>query len=159
MAASIGVLGLGLLASAFASYNIDQDVHLDTVGLLRKYGYPAEAHEVTTADGYILTLHRVPHSPSPPPGGRGRGPGDPWCSCSTAWCAPPPTGSSWAPASPQHTFWPTPDMMCGWEIFEGTNTAGVTRVSAPMDCLTRNSGISIGTKWASTTFPRLSTTC
>ncbi|KAK7871904.1 hypothetical protein R5R35_009713 [Gryllus longicercus] len=73
MAASIGVLGLGLLASAFASYNIDQDVHLDTVGLLRKYGYPAEAHEVTTADGYILTLHRVPHSPSPPPGGRGAG--------------------------------------------------------------------------------------
>ncbi|GLH13081.1 LOW QUALITY PROTEIN: Lipase [Gryllus bimaculatus] len=73
MALSIGVLGLGLLASAFASYNIDQDVHLDTVGLLRKYGYPAEAHEVTTADGYILTLHRVPHSPSSPPGGRGAG--------------------------------------------------------------------------------------
>jgi lysosomal acid lipase/cholesteryl ester hydrolase len=31
-----------------------------------KYGYPAENHTVTTADGYILTLHRIPYSPKSP---------------------------------------------------------------------------------------------
>jgi hypothetical protein len=31
-----------------------------------KYGYPAETHNVTTTDGYILTLHRIPYSPKSP---------------------------------------------------------------------------------------------
>lgn len=30
------------------------------------YGYPAETHEVTTEDGYILTLYRIPHGISNP---------------------------------------------------------------------------------------------
>jgi lysosomal acid lipase/cholesteryl ester hydrolase len=30
--------------------------------IVRK-GNPAESHTVTTADGYILTLHRIPYSP------------------------------------------------------------------------------------------------
>ncbi|PSN29719.1 Lipase 3, partial [Blattella germanica] len=34
--------------------------------LIVKYGYPAESHKVTTEDGYILTLHRIPHSPKSP---------------------------------------------------------------------------------------------
>jgi len=38
-----------------------EDKDLDTVGLANKYGYPAETHKVTTADGYILTVHRIPH--------------------------------------------------------------------------------------------------
>ncbi|CAL4125307.1 unnamed protein product, partial [Meganyctiphanes norvegica] len=29
--------------------------------LIVKAGYPVESHHVTTADGYILTLHRIPH--------------------------------------------------------------------------------------------------
>jgi lysosomal acid lipase/cholesteryl ester hydrolase len=29
--------------------------------LITKYGYPVEEHHVTTSDGYILTLHRIPH--------------------------------------------------------------------------------------------------
>ncbi|RZC37792.1 Abhydro lipase domain containing protein, partial [Asbolus verrucosus] len=29
--------------------------------LITKYGYPAEEHHVVTSDGYILTLHRIPH--------------------------------------------------------------------------------------------------
>ena len=33
--------------------------------LLEGNGYPFEAHEVQTADGYILELHRIPHSPNP----------------------------------------------------------------------------------------------
>jgi hypothetical protein len=31
-----------------------------------KYGYPAEIHTVTTADNYILTIHRIPYSPKSP---------------------------------------------------------------------------------------------
>ncbi len=36
-------------------------------------GYPVETHRVTTADGYVLTLHRIPHGRSAngsEPGGR-----------------------------------------------------------------------------------------
>ena len=32
--------------------------------LITKYGYPVETHNVTTADGYILTLFRIPHGKS-----------------------------------------------------------------------------------------------
>lgn len=28
--------------------------------LIKKYGYSVEIHKVTTTDGYILTLHRIP---------------------------------------------------------------------------------------------------
>jgi len=28
--------------------------------MIRKAGYPAEAHVVMTEDGYLLTLHRIP---------------------------------------------------------------------------------------------------
>ncbi|KAK7863075.1 hypothetical protein R5R35_010999 [Gryllus longicercus] len=68
MAPYAAFLLLGLLAPAavLASWDIDEDVRLDTIGLLTKYGYPAEVHEVTTDDGYILSLHRVPYSPVSP---------------------------------------------------------------------------------------------
>ncbi|XP_017840863.2 lipase 3 isoform X2 [Drosophila busckii] len=39
--------------------NIQEDSHLNTYSLIKKYGYPAENHTVTTDDGYILTLHRI----------------------------------------------------------------------------------------------------
>ena len=29
--------------------------------LIRSYGYPAEEHFITTSDGYILAIHRIPH--------------------------------------------------------------------------------------------------
>lgn len=31
------------------------------VSLVTDYGYPFEIHHVTTEDGYILELHRIPH--------------------------------------------------------------------------------------------------
>ncbi|XP_026829883.1 lipase 3 isoform X2 [Ooceraea biroi] len=36
---------------------------LDFLGLVEQYGYPAEEHYVTTADGYNLVIHRIPGSP------------------------------------------------------------------------------------------------
>lgn len=39
------------------------NVVLDFIGLVQRYGYPAEEHTLTTSDGYILTFHRIPNSP------------------------------------------------------------------------------------------------
>ncbi|KAL3273106.1 hypothetical protein HHI36_014560 [Cryptolaemus montrouzieri] len=29
--------------------------------MIQSYGYPVEFHEITTEDGYILNMHRIPH--------------------------------------------------------------------------------------------------
>ncbi|XP_049792361.1 lipase 3-like [Schistocerca nitens] len=44
----------------------DEDVHLDAPGLLTKYGYPVETYEVTTEDGYVLTMFRIPYGKKSP---------------------------------------------------------------------------------------------
>ncbi|KYN08590.1 PREDICTED: lipase 3-like [Cyphomyrmex costatus] len=41
-----------------AKFNLDAD--LNTVQMIRRAGYPAEAHIIQTQDGYLLTLHRIP---------------------------------------------------------------------------------------------------
>ncbi|CAI5717751.1 unnamed protein product [Peronospora destructor] len=41
---------------------LDPDVGKSTVELIEARGYVAETHNVTTVDGYILTLHRLPIS-------------------------------------------------------------------------------------------------
>ncbi|KAJ1529665.1 hypothetical protein ONE63_006425 [Megalurothrips usitatus] len=38
-----------------------EDASLSVPKLVRKYGYPLETHVVMTDDGYVLTLHRMPH--------------------------------------------------------------------------------------------------
>ncbi|KAG7296058.1 hypothetical protein JYU34_021155 [Plutella xylostella] len=43
------------------SNNVIEDARLDVPELVRKYNYPLEEHTVTTSDGYVLTLHRIPH--------------------------------------------------------------------------------------------------
>ncbi|KAJ4436516.1 hypothetical protein ANN_16547 [Periplaneta americana] len=40
---------------------INEDPFLTTPELIQQYGYPVEIHNVTTADGYILSLHRIPY--------------------------------------------------------------------------------------------------
>ncbi|KAK5639104.1 hypothetical protein RI129_011596 [Pyrocoelia pectoralis] len=40
---------------------IKEDVYLAVPELVRKYGYPCESHTVTSLDGYILTIHRIPY--------------------------------------------------------------------------------------------------
>ncbi|RXG54876.1 Gastric triacylglycerol lipase, partial [Armadillidium vulgare] len=32
-----------------------------TPEIIQSFGYPAEVHHVTTEDGYILELHRIPY--------------------------------------------------------------------------------------------------
>lgn len=39
----------------------DPDVDADMIDLVRRRGYPLEEHFVTTKDGYILSLFRIPH--------------------------------------------------------------------------------------------------
>jgi pimeloyl-ACP methyl ester carboxylesterase len=57
-----------LLLSALVALSvaIEPEENLDSIGIIRHWGYPAEAHEVTTEDGYILTLHRIPHGRNGP---------------------------------------------------------------------------------------------
>ena len=38
------------------------NVFLIQISLIEAAGYPAETHIVTTEDGYILQLHRIPYS-------------------------------------------------------------------------------------------------
>ncbi|KAL3285317.1 hypothetical protein HHI36_019426 [Cryptolaemus montrouzieri] len=47
--------------------NIDEYTYLTTEQFIEKFGYPVEVHEVTTEDGYILKVFRIPHGK----GGRG----------------------------------------------------------------------------------------
>ncbi|EDW12735.1 lipase 1 [Drosophila mojavensis] len=66
MAQWIVLLLLLCLGATFAvSQSVEDDANLSTIGLLQKYGYPAEKHTVNTDDGYILEMHRIPR-----PGGR-----------------------------------------------------------------------------------------
>jgi lysosomal acid lipase/cholesteryl ester hydrolase len=39
----------------------DTEADLDTDGAIKRWEYPAERHTVTTEDGYILTIFRIPH--------------------------------------------------------------------------------------------------
>jgi lysosomal acid lipase/cholesteryl ester hydrolase len=51
----------------------NSDAHLLTPELAGKYGYLVESHTITTKDGYILTVHRIPNGKNAPPvpeGGR-----------------------------------------------------------------------------------------
>ncbi|XP_063239532.1 gastric triacylglycerol lipase-like [Bacillus rossius redtenbacheri] len=52
-----------------ASCRYDTDQELSTPDLVRKHGYPAESHVALTADGYLLTLHRIPHGRTRPDAG------------------------------------------------------------------------------------------
>ncbi|XP_017075154.2 LOW QUALITY PROTEIN: lipase 1 [Drosophila eugracilis] len=46
--------------------SVIEDAHLNTIQLLEKYKHPAETHQVTTEDKYILTLHRIPRPGAKP---------------------------------------------------------------------------------------------
>ena len=43
----------------------DPDCFATVQQLISEKGYPAECHDVVTADGYILTMHRIPRPGAP----------------------------------------------------------------------------------------------
>ncbi|XP_066262115.1 lipase 3-like [Euwallacea similis] len=48
------------LHEAVSKLQLPENVFLNISEFLDKYGYPFESHQVTTEDGYILELHRIP---------------------------------------------------------------------------------------------------
>ena len=46
---------------AFNSFSFNSICFYFQSGLIASHGYPVEEHEVHTVDGFILTLHRIPH--------------------------------------------------------------------------------------------------
>ncbi|KAK9882061.1 hypothetical protein WA026_018911 [Henosepilachna vigintioctopunctata] len=50
-----------LLSEVVESRMVHPDFHLCAEDMIKKYGYPVETHEVTTMDGYMLTMFRIPH--------------------------------------------------------------------------------------------------
>ncbi|XP_049870316.1 lipase 3-like [Pectinophora gossypiella] len=43
----------------------NSDLHLNSLQLLKRYGYPSERHSVVTDDGYIVNLFRIPRRGPP----------------------------------------------------------------------------------------------
>ena len=69
---SIIFILLILFEALNALKQIDPDEYRNTIELITSKGYPAEEHPVTTKDGYILRMHRIPngkngnHKPNKP---------------------------------------------------------------------------------------------
>uniref|UniRef100_A0A3Q3A5K4 Lipase n=1 Tax=Kryptolebias marmoratus TaxID=37003 RepID=A0A3Q3A5K4_KRYMA len=49
---------------------LDPEVDMNIVSIVRRWGYPAEEHQVLTEDGYILTVNRIPQGLKPSTGPR-----------------------------------------------------------------------------------------
>ncbi|XP_011554177.3 lipase 3 [Plutella xylostella] len=70
------VLNLGLLTALPTEPQLghgnSEDVFTksQTASLITGAGYPQESHRVATSDGYLLTLHRIPHGKGAPSGVR-----------------------------------------------------------------------------------------
>ena len=53
------------------AFSQSPDVNLNFTQIIQRHGYPVETHEVTTSDGYILTMFRIPYERnSTKPGGK-----------------------------------------------------------------------------------------
>ena len=49
-----------LSLASLATCKVDPELHMPTPAMIRYWGYQAEEHWVTTTDGYILGVHRIP---------------------------------------------------------------------------------------------------
>ncbi|KAF4042714.1 Alpha/beta-hydrolase lipase region [Phytophthora infestans] len=57
-----GVFALFQSGLAKEEAAVDRDAGLNTVQIIQARGYAVETHKVTTADRYVLTMHRIPKS-------------------------------------------------------------------------------------------------
>ena len=53
-----------LLLCCAVTARLDPEEHMSTPEIIKFWGYPAESHWVTTPDGYILGIHRIPSGKS-----------------------------------------------------------------------------------------------
>ncbi|CAD6194863.1 unnamed protein product [Caenorhabditis auriculariae] len=51
---------LALIQNASAK-DLDPEIFMDVMGIIKYWGYPVESHTTVTSDGYILTMHRIPN--------------------------------------------------------------------------------------------------
>jgi len=65
---SLALIGICFISNAFGSsiFNPDPDNSIPTCELVRNKGYPCQQFNVTTKDGYILTVHRIPNGVKSP---------------------------------------------------------------------------------------------
>ncbi|CAJ0566774.1 unnamed protein product, partial [Mesorhabditis spiculigera] len=54
-------LALPLISAFPTEFPPDPELELEFLGIAKRWDYEAEEHFVTTADGYILTIHRIPN--------------------------------------------------------------------------------------------------
>eukprot|EP00164_Ancoracysta_twista_P004456 GFYU01006011.1.p1 GENE.GFYU01006011.1~~GFYU01006011.1.p1 ORF type:complete len:452 (-),score=74.12 GFYU01006011.1:88-1443(-) len=57
------LFGKGILSVDGSSNRKKNEADMGTIDLIRSRGYPVEEYYVVTSDGYVLTLHRIPHRP------------------------------------------------------------------------------------------------
>ncbi|GMT26486.1 hypothetical protein PFISCL1PPCAC_17783 [Pristionchus fissidentatus] len=55
------LMGVFILSTCGALTLFQREQFMDPMEIIRYHGYPAETHETTTQDGYILVLHRIPY--------------------------------------------------------------------------------------------------
>uniref|UniRef100_A0A1B6EZE8 Lipase n=1 Tax=Cuerna arida TaxID=1464854 RepID=A0A1B6EZE8_9HEMI len=66
--------GLITKSSVARRYAVQKRLRTQTIyeDVVKEFGYPIERHDITTADGYILTYHRIPHGRNHSRGGSGQ---------------------------------------------------------------------------------------
>ncbi|XP_061708425.1 lipase 3-like [Cydia pomonella] len=70
MEARVLVVVLAAVFSVSAQTDVGEKRNIRLIDRIKSQGYPAELHQVTTNDGYVLSLHRIPHGRDASPGPR-----------------------------------------------------------------------------------------
>ncbi|XP_063616188.1 lipase 3-like [Cydia splendana] len=70
MEARVLVVVLAAVLSVSAQNDVGERRNNRLIDRIKSQGYPAELHQVTTNDGYVLSLHRIPHGRDGSPGPR-----------------------------------------------------------------------------------------
>ncbi|KAK7502358.1 hypothetical protein BaRGS_00006311 [Batillaria attramentaria] len=61
--------GNGVSFTVRFNLGVDPEVYMDSTQLITSKGYPCENHYITTEDGFILNMQRIPHGVKPRPPG------------------------------------------------------------------------------------------